>query len=170
MNRVYRISLLISILLSSVLSGCGAMQLAADRAVSPAGLQESLQGMKAAVTGMAGTFIYQHPTTGWVALAWPMKGSYGFVIIDDAGNAFKNLRDLCAAKCGWREAADFVSWMEKSGWLPLAAPAVPTAISSTIRQFSYLLSIGASLPAIPLIFVIPVTINPLEILNPGVDA
>jgi hypothetical protein len=171
MKQVYRLSFLISIILSMALTGCmGAVQMSSIPATqTQIGVQATVNGMLNAVNGVAGTAIYQHPGTGWIAMVWPSGSTYGFAIIDQAGKTFKDVQNICGTRCNWMEAADFVAWMEKSGWQSIASGAVPAAISSTIRQFSYLLSIGASLPSIPLIFVLP-AVTPFDILNPGVGA
>lgn len=157
----------LSLLLSLVLSGCGAVQFAEVPVAGRMSIMASVQGMRAAVDGAAGTFAYSNPTTGWVALAWPQGSRYGFIIIDQAGNVLKNLKDVCGTACNWQEAADFTAWMERTGWARVAAPAIPTAITGSVRQIAYLLSIGATLPALPVIFIIPTTLNPIELLNPG---
>lgn len=155
----------VSIWLALILTSCGAVQYAQDvQVIDPAA---TLKGMSQAINGQAGTYVLQQGE--YLLLGWPAGTKYGWVIFNQAGDLTNAAKFLCGNKACPEAASEFYNWLMQNGWTSISAGAVPGAISSTVRQLTYLLSIGASFPMIP-VLLMPLQLDPMQILKPEVKA
>ena len=153
------------LLVSLTLQGCAAVNYPQVQVI---GLGETLSGLKSAVNGVEGTVVYMKEGSKLVFLGWPAKLDYAWMILDQNGNIQDILKTVCGQKACPEVASDLIRWLEANGYQSVSAGALPPAIVTTVKQFAYLLSIGASLPILPVLF-IPV-IDPLQLINPQVGA
>jgi hypothetical protein len=154
---------ILAILIACNLMGCMAM----TNGTLP--VAESISGMKAAVTGAPGTWVYSKEGSDFVVLGWSQGSRYAFVMVDKAAAVLKDLRNVCALDCNWMSAADLLIWLEKNGWQSVPAGTLSAGLASQISNVAFLLSIGSrSLPTLLLVPMGVVPANPLDLVNPQV--
>ncbi len=134
------------------------------RAVDPA---LTITGMQQAINGVPNT--YALVKDGLYVFGWPQGTYYAWVVFKESGSIQDTLKSLCGNKACPEIAGDLYNWLKTNGWQELPCSAVPVAVASAVRQLSYLLSIGAALPTLPII-VFPALLDPAEFIQPKVDA
>ncbi len=162
--KIKFLQVILSLWVALILTSCAAGQWAMP-------IDQSLEGMRAAITGQAGTWVYSNAAEpGKYILGWPTGEKYAFALVDDAKLAFQDIRDFCAMKCNWKTAADFLMWAESKGWASVPAATLSPALYSRIGTLAYLISIGK----FPMggVWILPFVIpnDPLRLINPEIKA
>lgn len=166
MNTLYTFIFRAAFVLSLILSaGCAAVNYPQTIvAIDPAA---TLRGMQAAVNGQPGTYILQQGEH--LVLGWPAGAKYAWVAFSQNGQFTDALKTLCANRACPELAGEMYNWLVKNGWQSIPAGMVPPAVASAVRQFAYMLSIGASLPVAP-VLILPAMIDPQQWMNPQTGA
>lgn len=128
----------------------------------------TIRGMQQAINGMPNT--YALVKDGMYVFGWPQGAQYAWVVFKDTGDIVETVKGICGNKACPEIAGDLYNWLLENGWNSISCSAVPATIASTVRQFSFLLSIGASLPTLPVIIVFPALLDPAELIQPKVQA
>jgi hypothetical protein len=150
------------LMLNIWLAGCGAVNF--PQAVDPA---TTIRGMNLAINGMPGAYVLQ--LGDQFVFGWPAGQQYAWVVFTENGQVAEALKTLCGSKACPEFAGDVYNYLVKSGWKDVPAGAIPPAIASTVRTYAYLLSIGARLPMLP-VLMMPVTIDPMRMMNPEIQS
>lgn len=141
---MYRYTFLVALLLSSLLiSSCSAHTL-------PVPIAETILGAASAVRGMPGTWVFINPTSDIVVLGWSQGSQQAFLLVDRLGKSVTMNTITNAQKVSWKAAADFLSWLEYSGWQSVPAGMLPPALVSTISQTNFLLGMTPTIILLPL--------------------
>lgn len=166
MNTLYTIIFRAAFLLSMLLSaGCAAVSYPQSvAAIDPA---TTLRGMQAAVNGLPGTYILQQGSQ--YVFGWPSGGQYAWVAFAEDGKFLEGLKTLCGNRACPEAAGDLYNYLVQNGWQNIPGGMLPVGVASTVRQLAYLISIGASLPVMP-VLMLPVVIDPIEWITPKVGA
>lgn len=153
MNKLYTQMMRLSILVSLYFaSGCAAASY--PQSIAPVDPGATIRGMQAAVNGAQGTFILQRGKD--LVMGWPSGTQYAWIAITANGRIADTVKNVCGNRACPQLAGELYNYLEANGWQPVNIGAIPPAVCYTIRQFAYLLSIGESLPMIP-VLVVPMT-------------
>lgn len=150
---MFRFTFLVSLLLSSILmTSCTGV-------VYPVPLVDTIHGAAQAVRGAPGTWVYINPASDIIVLGWCQGTQQAFLLVDRMGHSVTMDRITQAQKVSWKAAADFLSWLEYSGWQSVSVGMLPPALVSTISQTNFLLGMT------PIIILLPLSLIPEEPLD-----
>lgn len=160
MNKIFRISLILSLMLALTLSGCAAVYSGSAQAapVFVLGAGETIQGLQSVVRGAQGTFAMVSAEGDLILMAWPRGGDYAFSYLT-TGGAAKTVLDQNALKMATEGFANSVKYFETHGWQYLTPDKLPAALTGAIMAYTLDL-VMAGVQTLPTILVVPVIILP----------
>jgi hypothetical protein len=154
-------SLILSILIASILTGCGAVSWAIPTS-------DTVKGMTDAMNGVRTTFIFENAKSDIMVIGWSLNkpgGSYAFVLMSKQG-VISSINDLPrAVGTQWKSTLDFIVYLEKNGWVSTTPAALTPAIRMSIVSASYM---TMAMSMTPFVLVVPVNLLDLDnLLNMG---
>lgn len=154
---------IVMIWVAVALMGCAAI-------VSPLDIYKTAEGASAAARGAANTWAMVKPTSDLVVLGWPQGQRYAFLIVDKLGQ-MTNLSKLCNGTCiNWKDAAEFVSWLEANGWANVPAASLPPALVSALSQTAFLTALASRALTNFLILPMGLIQDPMQFIQPKTGA
>lgn len=160
-NKIFRTSLILSLVLSLALSGCAAVQFGSAAAPAPMavlGAGETIKGLQAVVSGAPGTFAMMSAEGDLILMAWPKGSEYAFTYLT-TGGAAKTALDSNALRMATEGFANSVKYFETHGWQYLTPDKLPAAVSGAIMAYTLDLVL-AGVQTLPTILVVPVIVLP----------
>ncbi len=164
--RVYArlFSQVLMIWVAVALMGCAAI-------ATPLDIYKTVEGANSAARGGANTWAMMKATSDLIVLGWPQGTRYAFLIVDKLGQT-TNLSQICNGTCiGWKDAAEFLTWLEQNGWQNVPATALPPGVIAGLSQTAFLTSLGSR--ALTTILILPIgmiQINPADYIKPEIGA
>ena len=159
MTHIFKLGLILSLILSMALSGCGAVSNGSAAPMMVLGAGETLRGLQSVVRGAPGTFAMVSAEGDLLLMAWPKDAAnYAFSYISAGGSA-KTVLDDHALKMACEGFANSVKYFETHGWKYLTPDKLPAAVSGAIMAYTLDL-VMAGVQTLPTIFLVPVIILP----------
>jgi hypothetical protein len=123
-------------------------------ALSPCGFAQTVSGMRRAVLGETGTYLYQG--NGLLLMGWYQGGRYYFVdVAMGAVQGIKAEASLVGQSTTWQEAGQFLSWLEANGFKRVFPGDVDPRVVNALADYSLLSLAGLAVRAMPSIIVMP---------------
>jgi hypothetical protein len=135
----------------------------AQFAIPMLGLNQTVAGMRAAVNGQPGTFVYSKPGIDYVLLGWSQGSDYGFIFVDQAGKVLKDWSQLFGTRACWNDAACFLTSIERDGWGSIPAGLLPRALVASVGQVGFILSLANT--GLPTILLVPAGVLDLNLIR-----
>jgi len=127
----------------------------------------ALEGIKGALDGVQGTFVYTKPGTDYYIVGWDTNNQKAIAVIDSGYKMIRDIRTLFSTKCP-ENADDLMKALETNGWKLTPASAMTRALVMDVIRFSVFT--GSSMVTVPVIIIMPTQLDPMEIVNPKVGS
>jgi hypothetical protein len=126
-----------------------------------------MEGIKSALDGVQGTFVYTRPDTNYYIVGWDTNNQKAIAVIDTGNKLLRDIRTLFAEKCP-ENADDLMKALEYHGWKLTPASAMTRALVMDLIKFGVFT--GSSMVTVPVIVIMPTQLDPMEIINPKIGS
>jgi len=160
--------LLFVISVSLLLSGCGGQSVTTTQGevdasvIAPISIYATLQGMRAAAAGNAGTFLMESDKV--IVFAWSKGSAWNFAAIARDGRPVLDMvkEFVNGQKIDTYSFSGFIKSLESAGFKQITPDLLPAEVTGTLLGYTTeLLSLGVR--ALPSVMVIPVVPSMLEV-------